>query len=374
MPAAAPSRPARGPHRVVTMPSRMSDASPLPTHGARRLPSVEVDSYNLAIENEDGFVGDRASKTAFAAILDKWREPLRKLDDDPFGKKSSKDVSKKQLITLLTEGDPDAAGLVHAAIEDFAQELAAVIRRFLRAKGWRDTQAITIGGGFLGGRVGEIALGRASLLLRAKKEDTVSLSPIQHDPDDAGLLGALHLFPSWMIEAHDGIIAVDIGGTNIRAGIVASNLKRSADLSKAQVWKSQLWRHADDQPSRDEAVERLIAMLDELITRAGKDSFELAPVIGIGCPGIIREDGSIEAGAQNLPGNWASSRFNLASAIREAIPTLGKHDTAIIVHNDAVVQGLSQLPFMAGYERWGVLTIGTGLGNARFTRRERSEG
>jgi hypothetical protein len=31
----------------------------------------------------------------------------------------------------------------------------------------------------------------------------------------------------------------------------------------------------------------------------------------IGYPGKIETDGSIEAGAQNLPGNWESSRFNL---------------------------------------------------------------
>jgi hypothetical protein len=39
----------------------------------------------------------------------------------------------------------------------------------------------------------------------------------------------------------------------------------------------------------------------------------------------------------------------------------------VIIHNDAVVQGLSQVPFMNNVERWGALTIGTGLGNARFT-------
>ena len=39
------------------------------------------------------------------------------------------------------------------------------------------------------------------------------------------------------------------------------------------------------------------------------------------------------------------------------------------MHNDAVVQGLSQLPFMQDHKHWGVLTIGTGLGNARFTNR-----
>ena len=39
------------------------------------------------------------------------------------------------------------------------------------------------------------------------------------------------------------------------------------------------------------------------------------------------------------------------------------------MHNDGVAQGLSEVPFMQDVERWGVLTIGTGLGNARFTNR-----
>ena len=40
---------------------------------------------------------------------------------------------------------------------------------------------------------------------------------------------------------------------------------------------------------------------------------------------------------------------------------------------DAVVQGLSEVPFMQDVERWGVLTIGTGLGNARFTNRRKDK-
>jgi hypothetical protein len=39
------------------------------------------------------------------------------------------------------------------------------------------------------------------------------------------------------------------------------------------------------------------------------------------------------------------------------------------MHNDGVAQGLSEVPFMQDVDRWGVLTIGTGLGNARFTNR-----
>jgi hypothetical protein len=38
----------------------------------------------------------------------------------------------------------------------------------------------------------------------------------------------------------------------------------------------------------------------------------------------------------------------------------------VVLHNDAVVQGLSYLPKMRDVSAWGVLTIGTGLGNASF--------
>ena len=111
-------------------------------------------------------------------------------------------------------------------------------------------------------------------------------------------------------------------------------------------------------------------MLKRLIARAQKEKIKLAPFIGIGCPGMIEPDGSIDRGGQNLPGgNWESSRFNLPARLHEAIPKIGDDDTAIVLHNDAVVQGLSETPFMQDVDHWAVLTIGTGLGNARFTNR-----
>jgi hypothetical protein len=94
--------------------------------------------------------------------------------------------------------------------------------------------------------------------------------------------------------------------------VVALNLKKAPDLSKAAVWKRELWRHADDKPKRDEAI---------------------TEISGI------------------------------------AIPIIGDHETVVLMHNDAVVQGLSEVPFNSDLEHWGVLTIGTGLGNARFTNR-----
>ena len=342
-------------------------------HGAPRLPSVEVDSFNIELKDDDGFLGDRASKGAFREILDGLRKPLKKNGDDPLGKKSTDEIPKGDLDAVLVGDDVAAAALVHGAIEEFAQELAYVTGRFLKTKAWADTERIVVGGGFRQSRVGEIAIARTDIILKAE-DFNVDLVPIRFHSDDAGLIGTLHLAPSWIFEAHDSILAVDIGGTNIRCGVVETRWKKTPDLSKATVWKSELWRHADDEPTREGAVKRLVKMLKELITAAENEGFKLAPFIGIACPGVIDADGSIEKGAQNLPGNWESSKFNLPASLVEAIPQIGDHDTAVLMHNDGVVQGLSEVPFMQDVERWGVLTIGTGLGNARFTNRRKENG
>jgi predicted NBD/HSP70 family sugar kinase len=339
------------------------------THGAARLPSVDVDSYNVELKDDEGFLGDRAGKDAFRAIIENWRQSLREVGDDPFGDEPSEDISRKKLDAVLREGDPEAAGIVQGAIEDFSRELALVIRRFLKLKAWRDTERIVVGGGLRSSRVGELAIGRTAVILKADKI-SVDLIPVRNDPDEAGLIGAAHLAPRWMFEAHDAILAVDIGGTNLRAGVVALNLKKASDLSKAAVWKLESWRHGDEKRvSREKAVGKLVGMLEDLIARAAKEDLRLAPFIGIGCPGLIEADGDIDRGAQNLPGNWESPRFNLPRTLVEAIPTIDEHETVVVMHNDAVVQGLSEVPFMTDITRWGVLTIGTGLGNARFTNR-----
>ena len=336
-------------------------------HGATRLPSVEVDSFNVELKDDDGFLGDRASKGAFRRILDGLRK-LRDEGDDPLGKKDSHEIGKSELDEALVGDDIHAAALVHGAIEEFAQELAYVTGRFLKTKAWADTERIVVGGGFRQSRVGELAIARTDVLLKAAEFD-IDLVPIRFHPDEAGLIGCLHLAPSWIFEAHDSILAVDIGGTNIRCGVVETRWKKATDLSKAAVWKSELWRHADDEPTREGAVKRLVKMLKGLITEAETEGLKLAPFIGISCPGVINGDGSIEKGAQNLPGNWESSKFNLPASLVEGIPQIGDHDTAVLMHNDGVAQGLSEVPFMQDVERWGVLTIGTGLGNACFTNR-----
>jgi predicted NBD/HSP70 family sugar kinase len=172
-----------------------------------------------------------------------------------------------------------------------------------------------------------------------------------------------------MIKSHDAIIALDIGGTNVRCGLVKTRRKRASDLSQAKVVHREKWRHKDDGPNRKVLVERLATMVRDQVLYAKKKGIRLAPFIGIGCPGLIRKDGSIARGAQNLPGDWESEHFHLPTELCKLIPTIQDEPTLALMHNDAVVQGLSELPFMQDVKRWAVLTIGTGLGNASYTNR-----
>lgn len=347
---------------------KSDDGAPL-AHGASDLPSVLVEDYNSEVKDKDGFIGDRARKAAFGEKIDDWRKRLRKAGDDPLGATPTADLSKKQIDRLLRGEDREAAALVMGAIEDYAGELAHVLGRYLKQESWKKTERIVVGGGFRDSAGGELAIARAGILLKASG-CAVDLVPIVHHPDDAGLIGAAHLMPAWMLKGNQAILAVDIGGTNIRAGVIELKLDKQSDLSQARVWKSRLWRHADDAPARGAAVEELAAMLRKLIAMAEKSKVTLAPVIGIACPGIIEAGGAIDRGGQNLPGgNWESKHFNLPQELSKAIPEISGQPTFIVMHNDAVVQGISQIPFTQDVRRWGVVTIGTGLGNAHFTNK-----
>ena len=338
-------------------------------HGSLWLPKVNILSYNVELKDNGAFLGDRASKKALAQILDKARKPLIKEGRDPFGDRPSAEIGKKELDRALEKGDAETAGLIHTVVEEFSQEFAVVVRRLLKEKNWKNVERIAIGGGMRGHRIGELAIGRLSALLKGEKID-VEFVPISNDPDDAGLLGAVYLAPEWIFKGHGAIVAVDIGGTNMRAGLVAFDLKKSSGFANAAVVEREIWCHREDDVTRDSAVASLIEMIVDIIRRAEKAKIGLAPFIGIGCPGIVEADGGIDRGTQNLPGNWASSRFNLPQRIVEAIPMIGEYDTQVALHNDAVVQGLSEIPNMSDLRQWGVLTLGTGLGNAAFSNRE----
>ena len=140
-------------------------------HGSHRLPAVDVDSYNVELKDDEGFIGDRASKGAFRNMIDNIRKTLRKSGDDPLGEEDSDELSKAELDSLLLQGEPEAAGIIHAAIEDFSQEFALIIQRFLKLKEWKNTERIVVGGGFRASRIGELVTGRTKIILKAQKID-----------------------------------------------------------------------------------------------------------------------------------------------------------------------------------------------------------
>src|SRR5207248_9509498 len=108
--AVVPANPAR---RRGKMAEDTVNTTGIAGHGATRLPSVEVDSFNIELKDDDGFLGDRASKGAFRTILDGLRKPLKKSGDDPLGKKSAEEIAKSDLDQALVGDDIRAAALVH---------------------------------------------------------------------------------------------------------------------------------------------------------------------------------------------------------------------------------------------------------------------
>lgn len=343
----------------------------LPAHGASVFPGLRLDAYSLDLPDQGGQrggqAGDRASHRAFDAILAGWRRRLHRGGGaDPFGEDASEPVERDALDSALADGSPEAAGVVQGAIEDYAGALADVVRRFLALPEWQGTQRIMIGGGLSSMRVGEVAVGRAAVLLRAEGVP-VRLSPIRLDPDEAGLVGAARLVPRGVLAQADAVLTADLGGTSFRAGVVLPRLGVAPDLSAAGLWRGAAWRHAEEKPDRAAAIGQLAGLLNDLAGAAAAAGLSLAPVVAIGVPGVIDAEGHIRRGAENLPGDWTAEGFSLPAALARLLPLEGGAHPAVLLHNDAVAQGLSEASFVRDVARWGVLTVGTGLGNARFT-------
>ena len=117
-----------------------------------------------------------------------------------------------------------------------------------------------------------------------------------------------------MLAGHDAILAADIGGTNIRIGVVDLKMKKKGEISKAAVWKHRIGaigRRADARGGSQAHGH----VANELIEQAADEKLKLAPFVGVGCPGLIDERGVIVSGGQNLPGNWEGEDFSLADEL-----------------------------------------------------------
>lgn len=336
-----------------------------PRHASPRAGAFDIDSWNLALPDpeREGFLGDRASHTAFREILVDLRRRAR-TGDDPFA--GDDDPGGTRVDEVLIGGDADAAHVVHLAVEEWARQFAFVVRCFLARPEWEGVERIVVGGGMPQGTHGGLAVRRAQKLLRQARAG-VELVVLAHDPDEAGMLGWVPLAPA-STHRFDGFLGVDIGGNHFRCGIVLPGLDRTKDGSKARMYESMNWRHSEDEPDREESIDRIAGMLNALAALARSTGLKLAPFVGVACPGDMDARGRLCAGTQNLPGDWEIP-FDFPRELASRLDRVGGRAPRVLMHNDAVVQGLSEHARMRGARRWGVLTVGTGLGNASYTRR-----
>lgn len=336
-----------------------------PRHASPRAGAFDIDSWNLALPDpeRESFLGDRASHTAFREILVDLRRRAR-TGDDPFA--GDDDPGGTRVDDVLIGGDADAAHVVHLAVEEWARQFAFVVRCFLARPEWEGVERIVVGGGMPQGTHGGLAVRRAQKLLRQARAG-VELVVLAHDPDEAGMLGWVPLAPA-STHRFDGFLGVDIGGNHFRCGIVLPGLDRAKDGSKARMYESMNWRHSEDEPDREESIDRIAGMLNALAALARSTGLKLAPFVGVACPGDMDARGRLCAGTQNLPGDWEIP-FDFPRELASRLDRVGGRAPRVLMHNDAVVQGLSEHARMRGARRWGVLTVGTGLGNASYTRR-----
>ncbi|HEV7435840.1 MAG TPA: ROK family protein [Pseudorhizobium sp.] len=333
-------------------------------HGATRIGDVLITSYNVELRDRDGFLGDKASVGAFLNMVDERRDEL--LAAGPCEFDHEDDLTPEHLDAILVTGTERQKHIAQEVIAAYAQRLTAVLKAHLELDAWQDIGAIIVGGGFEHTRAGKAAVVLAQELL-SQSRNAPPLQLLRHHPDEAGLIGCIHLVPEATENEAGAILACDIGGTNFRCGIV--QLPSGEDRSVAKVRASDKWRHGGRDQRREEALDHLVAMLCNLAGHARQRAIRLMPFVGVACPGIIQSDGRIERGAQNLPGNWEDARFNLPKMLEERLSGMADLcSTEVRMHNDAVVQGLSEELNVRDKDEWAIVTIGTGFGNATFRR------
>lgn len=334
------------------------------------LPRVHVSGYSAELSGPGGgkrYIGDQARGEA---LIDTYAEKAAtaKRQEAEEADDIAEDVSYSDLDGMLRSEEGLEQTLARETAEGFANRLVAVISRFLQYRYWRDTQRIVIGGGLASSRIGTVVIANTAARIRTL-HDGLQVTRIHHDADDAGLIGCVHLLPAEETRGYDTLLAVDIGGTNARAGSVCMNTQ-GLGHDGAYVGRSTVWKHAGEGLGREDLIGRVADMVLDHAETARRDGRRVMPAVCIGVPGVVTGDGCILRGAQNLPGDWEDQDFRLGHAMAEALEARGGGRMRVVVCNDAVVQGLSELPFMTDVSRWGIFTIGTGLGNAHFVNRD----
>ncbi|WP_168990393.1 ROK family protein [Aureimonas flava] len=339
-------------------------------HGDGRLPQVEVRSYSLPLKVGNEFLGDLASGSEFRKVLRHERHRVDCRGEPPFGDDRTHEIEGDDLDEALREQASTTEGqVVEKAVDTFSRRFAGVLLRFLDTSEWRGTQRIVCGGGLMEGGVGAELIRRTRRHLR-EEGPAVDLRRLHHAPDEAGMIGWAFAARPETLGKGDAFVAVDIGGTNLRWGIV--RIDRAAPATEAfTVIRHDKWCHADDAVDRETVVDRMAEGIRDMIEAAERAALRLCPLVGLSCPGVVCPDGRLASGGQNLPGDWSDGAFSLPREVAERIGTIAGQPPRVLVHNDAVIQALSELPHLRDVDRWAAVTLGTGLGNCSFDNRAR---
>ncbi|NLR82317.1 ROK family protein [Chitinophaga eiseniae] len=133
------------------------------------------------------------------------------------------------------------------------------------------------------------------------------------------------------------IIGVDLGGTNLRAGIVNENIREPVVAQPLYA-----------QGNRTQILEQIFGIIDKIINPGVK-------AIGIGVPGLVDPTSRIPYDIVNIP---SLNETDLRTVLEQ------RYQVAVKIENDANCFALGEFHFGAGRSCSSLvgLTIGTGLG------------
>lgn len=141
-------------------------------------------------------------------------------------------------------------------------------------------------------------------------------------------------------------IGCDLGGTNLRAGVVdPTNGKILADRSTPALARE----------GHDAVMERMAALMEQVITDSGLPKSDFGG-IGIGVPGLLDLKNGLTLFLPNLSGHWKKVPLRDTIAGKVGLPTFLLNDVRSITYGEWKFGGGRGVDSMACY------AIGTGIG------------
>lgn len=146
--------------------------------------------------------------------------------------------------------------------------------------------------------------------------------------------------------AMDAIIAVDLGGTQLRAALFTPD----------GVIHKRVSRETNASAGPDAVLERICQTAEQIVPKDGR-----VQAIGVSAPGPLDPFNGVVLGAPNLPG-W--DRVPLRDILS------ARFDVPVVVGNDANLAALGEHRFGAGrgYDDMIYMTISTGIGGGIVVR------